>query len=162
MDYDGESDPSQQGTWTDITGEAEWSESDFNWVGSGEIDLSSIEGGAVYIAFVYFSNPEEGASEWSVDNIKLQGDIITDAPGYKLNRKIVLYPNPAKESITAYAEGINNSTMEIFSSTGAKVFDAQMQGNKTTFSLPEMKSGVYTVHFYNQKKQIAVQKLIIQ
>lgn len=161
-DYDGESDPSQQGTWTDITGEAEWSETDFNWVSSGEIDLSSVDGSAVYIAFVYSSNPEEGASEWSVDNIKLQGDIITDVSGYELNREIALYPNPAKGFITVDVEGINNVTMEIFSAAGNKVFDAQMQGNITTFALPELGSGVYTVHFYNQKKHVAVKKLVIQ
>ncbi|MCF8338782.1 MAG: choice-of-anchor J domain-containing protein, partial [Bacteroidales bacterium] len=135
-DYDGESDPSQQGTWTDITDQANWSETDFNWVSSGELDLSGIEGSSVYVAFVYYSNPEDGASEWSIDNFKLQGDMLTGIPDPQREHNVAFYPNPASDRITVDSDGFNDARMVVYSNTGVEVYGSQMEGNKTTFELP--------------------------
>ncbi|MCF8308713.1 MAG: T9SS type A sorting domain-containing protein, partial [Bacteroidales bacterium] len=72
------------------------------------------------------------------------------------------YPNPASDRITVDSDGFNDARMVVYSNTGVEVYGSQMEGNKTTFELPELGSGVYTVRFYDQKEQIAVRKLVIQ
>ncbi|HMA61593.1 MAG TPA: choice-of-anchor J domain-containing protein [bacterium] len=71
-DYDGTSDPSTQGTWTDITDQATWSSGSFNWASSGDIDLSSYSG-TTYVAFKYTSTADESKT-WEVDDIVIAED----------------------------------------------------------------------------------------
>ena len=70
-DYDGSSNPSQQGTWTDITGSVpNWDTDDFQWdlVSSGNTDLTSFIAPSVAIAFKYIGGSSNG-STWEIDNI---------------------------------------------------------------------------------------------
>jgi|GEM_PF-1263882 PKD repeat protein len=71
-DYDGVSDPSVNGTWVDLTSQANWSDGGYNWVNSGNIDISGITGTSVYFAFKYTSNPSDGSSTWQVDDISIE------------------------------------------------------------------------------------------
>lgn len=71
-DYDGISDPSANGTWVDLTSQANWSDGDYNWVNSGNIDISAITGTSVYFAFKYISNTTDGAATWEVDDISIE------------------------------------------------------------------------------------------
>ena len=59
-------------TWTDLSG-YNLSDGDFNWVESGDIDLSGITSSNVHIAFVYKSTNSEGKT-WEVDDIKILWD----------------------------------------------------------------------------------------
>ncbi|MBK6264871.1 choice-of-anchor J domain-containing protein [Marivirga sp. S37H4] len=49
-----------------------------SWTFSGYVDLTAHVGGDFYIAFKYVSD-ETDAPEWRVDNVRLRGDISTDA-----------------------------------------------------------------------------------
>ncbi len=68
-DYDGASDPNTA-TWADL--EAEWSPGSWEWIGSGDVDVSAYSGSSVYIAFKYTSTVDE-SSTWEVDNILITG-----------------------------------------------------------------------------------------
>lgn len=70
-DYTGEGDP-HQATWEDVSG-ITLSTGDFNWVYSGEVDLSNYLNSNVHIAFVYTSTGSSGRT-WEVDDITLMGD----------------------------------------------------------------------------------------
>ncbi len=71
-DYDGTSDPTTQGTWTDISSMVNWSTGGFAWVNGGPVNLSAYNtNGSVYIAFVYTSNSTDGASSWELDDIEI-------------------------------------------------------------------------------------------
>jgi len=70
VDYDGTSTPSTA-TWVDLTAQATldtdasaWG----SWTPSGEVDLSSYQSNAVYIAFKYTGTTTDG-STWEIDNI---------------------------------------------------------------------------------------------
>ncbi len=67
-DYDGASDPTIQGTWTDLSSQAIWSTGNFTFVNSGQIDLTPYIGSDVYIAFKYTGTNADG-STWELDNI---------------------------------------------------------------------------------------------
>ena len=70
-DYDGTSNPTQQGTWTDITSQALWDVDNTtwgNWTNSGDVDLSAYKSSSTYIAYEYFGSSSSG-STWEIDNI---------------------------------------------------------------------------------------------
>ena len=71
-DYDGSSAPSSA-TWTDLSASAIWG-IDWSFLASGIIDLSSISGENVHLAFVYTSNPTDGTATWEVDNLLLTAE----------------------------------------------------------------------------------------
>ena len=69
--YDGTSNPNQQGTWTDITSLASWDVDNTtwgNWTPSGDVDLSAYKSANTYIAFEYLGSSNSG-STWEIDNI---------------------------------------------------------------------------------------------
>jgi hypothetical protein len=72
-DYDGTSNPTQQGTWTDITALATWDVDNTtwgSWTPSGDVDLSSYLSSTTYIAYEYLGSANSG-STWEIDNIKI-------------------------------------------------------------------------------------------
>jgi hypothetical protein len=76
-DYDGSGNP-ENFTWTDISDRVEeYSQGGYNFVSSGEIDLTddAFQADAVYIAFQYRSSGTGGGSSeaWEVDDIRVAG-----------------------------------------------------------------------------------------
>ncbi|MFO8098373.1 MAG: choice-of-anchor J domain-containing protein [Salinibacter sp.] len=76
-DYDGSGNP-EDFTWTDVTDRVEnFSEGGYEYVSSGEIDLSDSEfqGDEVYVAFQYRSSGTGGGTseEWQVDDVRVVG-----------------------------------------------------------------------------------------
>jgi len=69
--YSGAGDPNNA-VWGDLSG-VSLSSGNFNWVYSGEIDLSGYLGDDVHIAFVYTSTDSQGKT-WEVDDITLMGN----------------------------------------------------------------------------------------
>lgn len=69
-DYNGGGDP-YTATWTDLS--YAMSPGSWQWTASGNIDVSTYNGTAVYIAFQYTSNTSESAT-WEVDNIMVSGE----------------------------------------------------------------------------------------
>ena len=72
-DYDGISNPTQQGTWTDITSQALWDTDNTtwgNWTPSGDVDLTSYISDSTFIAYEYIGSSNSG-STWEIDNIKI-------------------------------------------------------------------------------------------
>ena len=70
-DYDGTSDPTTQGTWTNYTNYATWSFGSFIWTNSGIIPMTQFIGESnVHVAFKYTSTVA-GAATWEVDLLLL-------------------------------------------------------------------------------------------
>lgn len=72
--YAGTGDP-QDATWIDLSSQATFSTGSWSWVSSGEIDLATITGSNVYIAWRYqTSGTGSGTAEgWEVDDILVTG-----------------------------------------------------------------------------------------
>ena len=72
-DYNG-GNPTSDGNWTELsvtldTDASSW----FSWTDSGNIDLSSVTGGNVYIAFKYVST-SSGSATYEIDNVLVIGE----------------------------------------------------------------------------------------
>lgn len=71
-DYDGNSNPTTQGTWTELTIPNRPSGSNWTFVDSGDIDISAYDGQAsVYVAFRYRSSSTV-ASTWEVSKVEIK------------------------------------------------------------------------------------------
>ncbi len=68
-DYQGD-DPSQNGTWTELTGFNRPPGSSWTFVDSGNIDLSEFDGQTIRVAFKYLSTTS-GAATWEVSKVLL-------------------------------------------------------------------------------------------
>ena len=66
--YDGTSDPSVQGTWTKLS--PTLSSGGWDWVSSGDLDLTAYKGDKTYVAFVYKGTNSSG-STWEIDDVKI-------------------------------------------------------------------------------------------
>lgn len=66
-DYDGASNPNEQGSWTNISGAATLSTGFFTWVNSTNMPIMTL-GENVYIAFKYTGSGTDGRT-WELDNI---------------------------------------------------------------------------------------------
>ncbi len=66
-DYDGASNPNEQGSWTNIGGLATLSTGFFTWVNSTNVPIGTL-GENVYIAFKYTGSVSDGRT-WELDNI---------------------------------------------------------------------------------------------
>jgi len=73
-DYTGVGDPSQVGTWVDISSQVTWDPVTNGWGfnDSGIIDLTAYAGNTVHIAFKYTGTASSG-STWEIDDIKING-----------------------------------------------------------------------------------------
>lgn len=65
--------------WIDLSSQANWSSGNYEWIASGDIDLSSISGTSVYIAFVYESQDGSGKT-WQIDDVSITIDGTNEAP----------------------------------------------------------------------------------
>ncbi len=74
-DYPGTGNPTNY-TWVDMTDQAEWSTQDFQWVLSGDIDISNINENHVVFAFKYLTS-DDGAATWEIDNFKITSNEST-------------------------------------------------------------------------------------
>ncbi len=83
-DYVGSGDPTGA-TWTDLSVTLPALESDV-WTETADVDLSSFAGSGVHIAYVYYSNPADGAARWTLDDVVITNSTITTVtPGFTLN-----------------------------------------------------------------------------
>ena len=78
-DYDGTSDPSTNGTWTDLTSQFTFPDpGGWSFIDAGTVDISANVGTTTYIAFKYTSDNSD-ASTWKIDNILVEGDFNVTA-----------------------------------------------------------------------------------
>jgi hypothetical protein len=68
-DYSGSGDPNSA-TWTDMTTQVQWSSGGFEWVSSGDINLSNYTQANVYIAYKYLGSNSDG-STWEIDDVQI-------------------------------------------------------------------------------------------
>ncbi len=73
-DYDGQSNPNNSGTWTEITNYTNPNGHNWDFVNSGDIDISDYDNKQeVYIAFKYLSEPND-ACTWEIDWVQITVD----------------------------------------------------------------------------------------
>ena len=111
-DYDGTSNPTQQGTWTDITALATWDVDNTtwgSWTPSGDVDLTSYISTTTYIAYEYLGSANSG-STWEIDNIKITEGSAPPPPP------------PGIDTVSIYDIQFNNNTNGASNYEGSQVY----------------------------------------
>ena len=111
-DYDGTSNPTQQGTWTDITALATWDVDNTtwgSWTPSGDVDLTSYISSTTYIAYEYLGSANSG-STWEIDNIKITEGSAPPPPP------------PGIDTVSIYNIQFNNNTNGASNYEGSQVY----------------------------------------
>jgi len=156
-DYPGTGDPSGY-TWNELMytqpADAE------TWEFSGNIDLTSVSGTSVYIAFKYQYNPGSYRL-WQVDNIQIyEGfvgvsppvSVVNDAQIYAYNKTVYIRFNRLLQNV---------SRVEVFNTNGQQVFNHKLVPNTlSSFRLNE-KHGIYIVRLHTESGT-QLQKVIIK
>ncbi|TAF72428.1 MAG: T9SS C-terminal target domain-containing protein [Bacteroidetes bacterium] len=86
-------------------------------------------------------------------------DITIGITPLSLNSNFQLYPNPASESITISAEGIQS--VSVLSLVGSEVLVSNVISDNITLSTLSLSSGIYLVKVKLKGGQVSTQKLII-
>ena len=111
-DYNGTSNPTQQGTWTDITALATWDVDNTtwgSWTPSGDVDLTSYISSTTYIAYEYLGSANSG-STWEIDNIKITEGSAPPPPP------------PGIDTVSIYDIQFNNNTNGASNYEGSQVY----------------------------------------
>ena len=111
-DYDGISNPNQQGTWTDITALATWDVDNTtwgSWTPSGDVDLTNYISSTTYIAYEYLGSANSG-STWEIDNIKITEGSAPPPPP------------PGIDTVSIYDIQFNNNTNGASNYEGSQVY----------------------------------------
>ena len=156
-DYDGTSDPNDF-TWTDITDQADWSDGSFQWVASGDVDLTSMAAESSYVAFKYTSTAEQSAT-WEVDDILIYG-IQGVGVGENKVEKIKLYPNPAGDFFS-FDSG-DEGQMTIMDLTGRTVLTSGLQKGNNRINVSQLHPGVYLVRVVYTNNKVVAGKLQVR
>jgi hypothetical protein len=140
-DYDGTGNPSAF-SWDDLSDQVTWSEGNYDWVESGEVDLSSYLGNKIYLAFKYTSTDDK-SSTWEVDDLLVYG-VMSVGVGENSAENIAIYPNPTKGYFTLAAT--QNGQVNLFDVSGRVVMNANVVAGNNTLDIENLTTGIYFVN----------------
>jgi Flp pilus assembly pilin Flp len=133
------------GVWTQmglsINGEAASDNSGYS------VDISA-DGNTVAIGAKF--NNGNGSSSGQVRVFDLSS-IILSIPGYDLQNKISLFPNPSRDVITIDLEEDQMEKIELYSVTGRLIFKTVLNSNTFILNTANYPSGTYLLKIFSQK-----------
>ncbi len=154
-DYDGVSDPNTA-TWESLT--AALSGGGWEWVASGNVDVSGFDGEAVYIAFVYTSTSQE-SSTWEVDNILITGEENVGIAPALLEADVSIYPNPASDHLIV-EQLSGSSAIKIFTLDGRLVYNNPLENNYLKIDVNGWSKGMYLIEISDRSSGSTVTKKV--
>lgn len=157
-DYNG-SDPSSA-TWTDLPYVS--SPDFFDWTSSGDIDISSVNGTTVYVAFKYTSTSADAAT-WELDDIFITGNEVVGIDDIQsIEAEVNIFPNPATDKVFISSDENVMLTVNIYTLSGQKVMDETNIIGEGSIDLGNIKSGIYLMRCTDEAGNTAIKKLIIE
>lgn len=139
-DYPGIGDPSTA-NWTSLDFEKPAESS--SWKSSGEIDLSSVSGSAVYIGFKY--RYEAGNYKWwQIDSISITGEANGTGDIIKKQRILNISPNPSSGTAVLNLPD-KPCVVKVFDTKGVIMVQTETTEQKITLNFELLKKGLYLI-----------------
>ena len=159
-DYTGEGDPNNA-SWTDISNRANWSPGEYEFVSSGIVDLSDLNGTFVSLAFKYVApTGSSNGRTWEIDDINVDADLSVIESNTISDIKI--FPNPSNGNITLSGNLFNNYQVTIFNSLGCIEFQkSQFISNTQSFDISNLSKGLYFITISDNNGLSITKKLMI-
>jgi hypothetical protein len=136
-DYEGSGDPNSA-NWTMLT--AELSTSGWEWTASSDVDVSDVDGEAVYVAFKYTSTSSDAAS-WEVDDVLVTGVEKVGITEVYQDYQVSIYPNPMSNYLVISGEK-DIYEIEVMTITGQPVFSCLTNSGQQV-SIDDLQTGIY-------------------
>ena len=159
-DYDGSSDPSSNGTWTDLTSMFTFPEGGGSWdfIAAGTADVSTYSGTSTYFAFKYTST-DAAASTWEIDNALISGVAAVGVSEIK-ETTLQVFPNPATNivNINCDIEG----QLRIINLAGQTLLELKTRKGANQLNVQHLNQGLYMIQFTNHTGAVSTQKLLIR
>lgn len=149
--YDGESDPNTA-EWTDLSDQVTFSGGGYEYVSSGEINLSGFEGTA-YIAFKYVSSNVLQAKLWQLDNIMVTASVLSST--VENNPELLRIVNPGKGRLQFTAELPTEGTYSVLNLAGQMLCHGQLSkgGATVNVAMEDVPTGLYILHLQAGQQQ---------
>jgi hypothetical protein len=157
-DYDGSGDPTTA-TWIDLSSSVTWSPGNYEYVASGDIDLSAVEGTA-YIAFKYTSNGAVQGKLFQIDDILISGTDVSSVETVEIT-SFISQPIVSNDYLNFNVlQDVQNVTVSVSSMNGSatRINNRSVTGN-VSLSLATLPRGVY-VMIVQAKGKIGTYKFI--
>ncbi len=148
--------------WTDLSGLASFSQGNYVWVQSGSINLSSIAGTGVSIAFKFTCTSV--SETWQLDDVVITGTPIQTGFNNNISNQIIsIYPNPAKYWIQLNGDIPQESKLLIFNYLGQLKYEGKVNAAPNyNLSIDFLKPGIYFLQIKNNEIENQTFKLIVQ
>ncbi len=162
-DYSSENSPSQS-TWNTVpnvniplhsTGGSEEEFYDFI-----QLDISAINGSNVFLAFKYDTTDGQNATRWTVDNFRIEAEVLSAFNPNSIQLKI--YPNPTKNKIIYVNSETELSQIQIYDLNGKLMRTNEVSGKNQVYSVEGIQQGIYLLEIQSYKGHKRVEKLIIR
>ena len=144
--------PVSDGNWEDITSLFSFSTGNYEWVESGQVNITDYltnQLGFFHIAFVYNST-DEAAASWEIDYVRvLKGEALTVAE--LENSSVSVYPNPAHDMVSFNVKA--DAQVSVYDVTGRMVSMMNVAAGQGQYQVADLENGVYFLNIrYNDGK----------
>ena len=157
QDYDGSGNPNDF-TWLEITSEADWSEGSWEWIESGDVDLSLYVYETFYLGFKYTSTNAEAAA-WEIDDILVYSEGGVGIPEKEVP-EIAVFPNPARDLVTISNPG--SGEIRLMNINGQVILSKDVKGGENQLDLEQLRPGLYFVQFSDKEQNVTTRKLMVR
>ncbi len=142
-------------TWETI--EFTPSTGEWDWAGSGIIDLSTYSGTA-YLAFK-FTSTSAGSATWEVDNLLVTGT-MSDGVQEEKNLEFNVYPNPGYGIYQIENSHAQSFEITVYNILGKQLMETVETSSNYTLDIQDFDNGVYFLQIMskNQKKTVSLIK----
>ncbi len=123
-----------------------------------QIDISSISGSGVYLAFKYDTTDGESATRWTVDNFIIEGDVL-NINSSQTPFDIKLFPNPVEGNRLQVESSKDIKSIHLFDLNGRLVRTLKISSNNSV-SVEGLSKGIYLLEI-NTTTAKQVEKIII-
>lgn len=158
--YSGEGDPNSA-DWINITGEADLSVGNYDWVESGTIDLSELIGENA-IAFKYVCTTE--SETWQLDDIAIGGTPVqTGIDDVVSANQLRIFPNPANSWIQFTNSDPQEATILIYNYLGQLKFEEKLKLSPNyKMDIDFLNAGIYILQLNNTDGKIQNFRLVVK
>lgn len=156
-DYDGSGNPNDF-SWTDISDMVAWSDGNWNFVESGELDLGEYLENGIYLAFK-FTSTTAGSATWELDSFIVYGNMGIGI-GEKEVVSFTIYPNPVNDvvNIDAGSEG----SVKIYSLSGQLLINELIGKGVNSINVSDLNQGAYLMQFSDENGNSSTEKLLVK
>jgi len=139
--YDGSGNPNDF-NWTDLP--AIWSQGNWTWTYSGDLNVSGINGDSVYVAFIYTSDTIH-ASTWELDDILVVGTRNVGIEEKANSNEFTISPDPSDGTIKITFTDTRVKLINIMNYTGSNIYNETTDFTIRDIDLRYLEAGIYFV-----------------